>query len=491
MSVVTTKSLKPAKVFDCPVCFETIPESHNVTCLCGSKVCEDCCREYILSCSEEAHCMQCNVGWSAKFLLSNFNEKWLRSKKNGYKAHQMNIALDREKALIPETMLGVPEETKRREKGKLMADVMKNNILLKKDIETIKNGIRDGTSTDFIGDRKRIADIDKQIVSNRKMVMRIRRTETEPHPDRGSDFEDTYKVKFICACPIYGCRGMISSKKLKCAVCDIRICEDCREKIDHVADHECDKNTVESVKLMLSDSKPCPRCASSIFRISGCNQMFCTTCKIGFNWATGKISAGGIHNPHALEWIRTRGGPERDIRDIPCGGLPELLDIISLKTVMRLDSFVYPKLTGIYATIGEIDEKLGTCQRLMDRATLDKLRLSYIMGDFTEKTWKNRICSTEKLHAASKIQMNIYMSYRVIGIERFRDLGLSFQEYKSNISEGGDIFDLDIKLRETLRLFIQDMEQIRDFINETFISEFKWIDVSKSPQISQNWEWTA
>ena len=49
------------------------------------------------------------------------------------------------------------------------------------------------------------------------------------------------------------------------------------------------------------------------------NMMFYVECHTAFDWKTGKISTGVIHNPHYFEW-RSKGGIiDREIGDIRCG----------------------------------------------------------------------------------------------------------------------------------------------------------------------------
>ena len=50
--------------------------------------------------------------------------------------------------------------------------------------------------------------------------------------------------------------------------------------------------------------------------------MWCTQCHVAFSWRTGEIDHGNIHNPHALAWKRKNGNLGRNLRDVPCGGLP-------------------------------------------------------------------------------------------------------------------------------------------------------------------------
>ena len=43
--------------------------------------------------------------------------------------------------------------------------------------------------------------------------------------------------------------------------------------------------------------------AIPIFKISGCNQMFCTNCHVVFDWNTLKIDTGNVHNAHYFDWM--------------------------------------------------------------------------------------------------------------------------------------------------------------------------------------------
>jgi ribosomal protein S27AE len=71
-------------------------------------------------------------------------------------------------------------------------------------------------------------------------------------------------------------------------------------------DHECNKDDVETANLLKKDTKPCPTCSTGIFKIDGCDQMWCTQCHTAFSWKTGRIE-NAIHNPHYFEWVRKNG----------------------------------------------------------------------------------------------------------------------------------------------------------------------------------------
>ena len=54
--------------------------------------------------------------------------------------------------------------------------------------------------------------------------------------------------------------------------------------------------------------------------VHNCDQIFCTSCHTAFNWKTGKIETGNIHNPHYFEWLR-RTNQNIDIKTnvVQCG----------------------------------------------------------------------------------------------------------------------------------------------------------------------------
>lgn len=99
---------------------------------------------------------------------------------------------------------------------------------------------------------------------------------------------------------------MRDGEQIKCHVCNSIYCPECGVKLDPSEDHICLKDEIESFKELQSNTRPCPKCASPIFKIAGCNHMFCVKCKTSFDWRTGeKIS--GYSNPHRDEWLNNMG----------------------------------------------------------------------------------------------------------------------------------------------------------------------------------------
>lgn len=112
---------------------------------------------------------------------------------------------------------------------------------------------------------------------------------------------------YLFPCPTEGCKGYINDD-FRCNLCRTTYCKHCLVNITkHPELHKCKDEDVKSLQEIMSNTRPCPKCATRIFRISGCSQMFCTHCHTGFDWNTGRIITSNFHNPHRMEWLRNRG----------------------------------------------------------------------------------------------------------------------------------------------------------------------------------------
>ena len=76
-------------------------------------------------------------------------------------------------------------------------------------------------------------------------------------------------------------------------------CEHCKEDIcfvclNHHDEMCCKKSDFDEY---CKNVKHCPNCMFKIFRSRGCDQMYCTNCRTGFNWNTGKKIDKYFENP--------------------------------------------------------------------------------------------------------------------------------------------------------------------------------------------------
>lgn len=267
----------------CNICCDNYNKSTRtkVCCpYCEYDVCRACCETYILS-EIVPKCMKpnCAKEWSRKFLRENFTNVFLNSK---YKEHLEDVLFDQEKALLPATQPLVEEKLAKQKLTKQLIDL---NLL--------------------------IEDLSKQ----------KRELERQIHYGNIYQKDEKERARFVRQCPANNCRGFLSTQ-WKCGICEQWSCPECHELKGPTRDceHNCDPNNVETAKLLANDSKPCPKCQSLIFKISGCDQMWCTQCHTAFSWKTGKLETK-IHNPHFYEWQRKNGGgiAPRNPGEIECG----------------------------------------------------------------------------------------------------------------------------------------------------------------------------
>ena len=278
---------------DCDICCEPFTKQVRKKIDCGNcdlKVCAACVKHYLLS-KKDAHCMGCKMGWTDAFcdeVLGGFMH-------GTYRHHTKELLWEMEKARMPETMPAVERVIKLR-KMKVEEREMSKKV---EEARQIYNNLMD-------------------------MQRELKRNIDNGNVDGSSKAEmEKKKKEFIRACPVAGCTGFLSSQ-WKCGVCETWTCKECMEIIgkDKEAEHTCNPDVLASAQLLKKETKPCPSCSAAIFKISGCDQMWCTQCKVPFSWKTGLKVSGTIHNPHYYQWQRQNGGNVQNPGAIACGGLP-------------------------------------------------------------------------------------------------------------------------------------------------------------------------
>ena len=289
------KILDSDDILNCPICLESFEDITDeiITCGCGNKVCLSCAKQSLLNTDKDPHCFNCKRGWDRAFQYDNFGNRWIN---NNYKKYRKTLLLEREKARMPETQPKVETYMKlidyREELKKLIA--IENNI--------------------------------KEALSKAKMNTNELRTKIF-NIEKGN-YEEVEKKKFVMKCPNDGCRGFLSTA-YKCDLCKVFVCPQCHEVKGHTkdAEHTCDSNTVETIKQLKKDTKPCPACSTPIFKISGCDQMWCTQCKVAFSWRKGTIEKGVVHNPHYYQWMKDNQTNVQNPGAEVCGGIPRYYDM--------------------------------------------------------------------------------------------------------------------------------------------------------------------
>ena len=351
----------------CQVCCEKINKINHkkVKCpFCDLTSCRVCSQRYILSSFEDPHCMGCKTRWDREFIDSFCTVKF---RNKDLKLHRENVLLEREKALMPATQ---PEVER------LLA-IRKLQRLAREQRERLFQLHEAGENVPELG-----------ILYNE-----MERTYREL--SRLKNVGDPTPTTFTRQCPNENCKGFLNVDWY-CGLCDQYFCKDCNEPV--ADDHECDPGVVETMKLLNRDSKSCPKCGMVIQKLNGCSQMWCISCHTAFDWRTGEISSGRVHNPHYIEFKR-KNMISREHGDIPCGGIPSFRELRQIGA---------PESLLDYLIIVQNLENENIF--MVDPPPIDntRVRISYMMNYLNDYILKDFLQRQEKHREKCREMSNIY-----------------------------------------------------------------------------------
>jgi hypothetical protein len=261
--------------------------------------------------------MSCRKAWNREFMDMSFKHAFLDG---AYKKHREIVLIDRERSLLPATMT--------------FAEDMKKKNMLQAELKIIKTRYKLVTikvhNIPFRAtNEEELFHFNAIELEHAQLKLQIKYLVARldllvQHSLLAVKTKEEAR-KFTRACPADACRGFLSTQ-WKCGLCEMWTCPDCHEVIGlnkNAANHTCKQENVESAKMIARDCRPCPSCASLIFKIEGCDQMFCVQCHTAFSWRTGRVETGAIHNPHYYDIIRkNNGGAIPRAPGDECGGVP-------------------------------------------------------------------------------------------------------------------------------------------------------------------------
>lgn len=296
---------------DCIICYEPFTKRRvRVECTsCGTACCHKCITRNLEDTTEDAKCMKCNMKFDRTFLLERIGITFVAGP---YRKLRKRNLFEYERARMPHAMDIVP--------------AYKNIIACKKKITQLRTSYEDTLKLyDSVVDALVLGDLNKTL---QRITSELSTTRNMLHNSRGivcrgssSKKTDVDRREFRHACSFDDCRGFLTTA-WKCPVCTRRTCRHCLVGIVGDEVHVCDEGDVESVKTIRKETRNCPSCASRIYKIDGCDQMWCTQCHVAFSWKTGRTVKGRIHNPHFFEWRRKNEDervPNAAVRDAANG----------------------------------------------------------------------------------------------------------------------------------------------------------------------------
>ena len=446
----------------CGICDEklNIRERSPINCpSCSHQACRTCCKTYILG-QSVAKCMvpSCAKEWSRKFLVEQFPKSFISGQ---WKDHQEQVLFEKELALLPAAQQIIEEK---KEKQRLLHE---KHIEITEVNERIKKHCRE---LNAIRDRLRMEE----------RALELKKVITAPKT-------------FIRACSVEDCRGFLSTK-WKCGLCDTYTCPDCyvtksKNCNDH---HECNADDLATAKLMKTDTKCCPKCATGIFKIDGCDQMWCTQCHTAFSWNTGQVETR-IHNPHYYEYQRKHGIPiPRAQGDIQCGGQELVLqnydaEIIEFNLKRYLGLELGTTLDGVAVDIVEemstiirsgihLREVVLPRFRITDDDNNLDLRIQYLNKVINKDTFQTSVERKNKLRE-KKQEMYEVINLFITTVTDIRS------RLNNELKETIDAVDLTLSnviaiVRETDHI-VEYVNSCLDDIAKTFNCKSKMIEISK------------
>jgi|TARA_R110000803_G_scaffold60047_1_gene119120 hypothetical protein len=174
--------------------------------------------------------------------------------------------------------------------------------------------------------------------------------------------------------------------------------------------------------------------------------MWCTQCYTAFDWRTGHIETGRIHNPHYFEFKKRT----REHGDIPCGGRPnyrELKEAGASKEILDVAIELYRIDRELMYRFGYLyDDNLY-------------LRMKYMLKELTCDGFKRELQRRDKYNAKMRDIHDIYRMF-------LDTVGDILRQYLMDMS------------RE--HVYMRDMNELTDYTN-TIIERIRKRYVSRVP----------
>jgi hypothetical protein len=352
---------------DCSVCCESFNKTsrRKIECqYCNFLYCATCFRRYLTESTQEPSCMNCRHTISLDFITAStpksFHNKTYREKR-------AKDLLSMEQSLLPATQHLAEERQEQKKREETVRELLDEEAYLKRRIKEI---------------RREVNDI---------------RTQRRPQSNAGGVKKE--RRQFIMGCPDGECRGFLS-QAWKCGTCELQACAKCRCVKEE--GHVCKKDDLATAEMLKSETKPCPNCAAPIYKVSGCDLMWCTVCHITFSWKTGqRTNVTNNHNPHFYQWQRDNNNGVAPLvpGDGPCGGgCGDLPWPDTIRTVMQQRKEKTPAyIAEAHRLVGHMRDvvmpRFPTQMGIQDNSDL---RVGYLLKDIGKDYWLKTLKSRQK-----------------------------------------------------------------------------------------------
>jgi hypothetical protein len=401
---------------------------------------------------------------------SNFSVKF---RKTALQQIREVVLVEREKQHLPELMHRASAKKKLMAIEKELNEVTKtyyafSHSMMKSKYELADMSLESTLNLPALVEKRMLYDMDKKSMED-----------TQAHRERLLNDKKNYQrvyiqggqlnISAIVKCIVPDCKGYLDND-YRCGLCDIHVCKECHVEFEE--GHECNPDNVASVKAIAEETRPCPTCQTRIFKIVGCDQMFCTQCHTAFSWETGIIETGRLHNPHYYEWIRSRnqGNAPREMGDVPCGGLPRWNLVEAKMADLRVSIANTIYLREILKMAFQLQEKeVRKFPVIQGRNTeMDFVSVDYLAGTVSERVWKNKLVAFEiqkEMNTEQRLLLDMMLAVLI--------------DYLNSVQT--------MTSKNEVETMLWELEELRKYYNSCIVNMNERFDVRKFRQITYDW----
>lgn len=455
----------------CQICAYDIKNKKTISCsYCSEECCVSCVKNYLLELNSHIpKCMFCSKEWSNNFLCDSMPKSFHNKV---YREHKSKCFLDVQKALLPDTQDKVELHNKIKDIKKNLSEQRKiqvsSNKKRKLKWNEIKYKISLKKNTFDLKEKKKLKNDIKKLreeydkikleISNQRVI--ISGLTDSVLTLQSKDYNPKIKDNVLCRCPEDNCKGFVKTKNKKCGICETVVCSKCFVKKEE--DHECKKEDILSVELIKKDSKLCPDCNTFIFRIQGCNQMWCTQCHSRFCWKTLKrLDSKFFHNPHQAEWERQNMRSNRENPEC-VNTMPRSWRISEKLNNLGADKKIVDEYHDLILSVNHIsDIELPRYPLGIQEEVFEKFRIDFLNNDIDEKTWNQKIKKAYK-----KMEKNTEIRQILdLFCNSSTDIVIGLYNYLTNPSR-----DFRINVHPKVKLekaneTLKNIKSLRDYVN--------------------------
>ena len=207
--------------------------------------------------------------------------------------------------------------------------------------------------------------------------------------------------------------------------------------------------------------------------------MFCTMCHIAFDWRTGKVDKGQIHNPHYYEYMNNNNVVNNNIHCIN----DNLLDLHTIKKHLEwllryklqppfeyngMDYYnggYHYKISDIHRSYVHIENvEIFRIDPFVDN---EELRMDYLTNVLSEEDFKIALQRKEKANEKRNEINLVFMTYMDIIKDLINSI-MTFKTFKELEEFDNSVERLRIYINDSFKRISRRYQCVTTYIDESF-----------------------